>query len=136
MFTSGDYEFTLELQLYLCAKAILGTEGSGHCREAETKVKVSTVRPKKWPLWRGDRCWRFNCTSESFLRATFICISLQIFIGNSDRNTIKGNVFDPPMKARYVRIYPTAWVNHISLRAEFYGLPLRKCYLTQILKEL
>ena len=73
---------------------------------------------------------------ESFLRATFICISLQVFIGNSDRNTIKGNVFDPPMKARYVRIYPTAWVNHISLRAEFYGLPLRKCYLTQILKEL
>ena len=71
---------------------------------------------------------------ESFLRATFICITLQLFIGNSDRNTIKGNVFDPPMKARYVRIYPTAWVNHISLRAEFYGLPLRKCYLTQILR--
>ena len=66
MFTPRDYEFTLELQLYLCAKAILGTEGSGHCREAETKVKVWTVRPKKWPMWRGDRWWRFDCTKNHF----------------------------------------------------------------------
>ena len=85
---------------------------------------------ERWPLLE------VRLYIESFLRATFICISLQIFIGNSDRNTIKGNVFDPPMKARYVRIYPTAWVNHISLRAEFYGLTLRKCYLTQIVKQL
>ena len=33
MFTSGDYEFTLELQLYLCVEATLGTEESGRCRE-------------------------------------------------------------------------------------------------------
>ena len=62
MFTSGDYEFTLELQLYLFAEATLGTEESSHCREVETKVKVWTVRPKKWPMWRGDRWWRFDCT--------------------------------------------------------------------------
>ena len=122
-------KFSLELQLYLCAEATLGTEETGHCREDEAKVNVWTVRKKKkmaclerWPLVE------VRLYIESFLRATFICISLQVFIGNSDRNTIKGNVFDPPMKARYVRIYPTAWVNHISLRAEFYGLLLRKCY--------
>ena len=33
MFTSKDYKFTLELQLYLCAEATLGTEENGHCRE-------------------------------------------------------------------------------------------------------
>ena len=46
MFTSGDYEFTLELQLYLFAEATLGTEESGHCREVEAKVNVWTVRQK------------------------------------------------------------------------------------------
>ena len=46
MFTSGDYEFTLELQLYLFAEATLGTEESGHCREVETKVNVWNVRQK------------------------------------------------------------------------------------------
>ena len=129
----GNYEVTLELQLYVFARAILGTEENSHCTEVETRVNVWTVRQKngqcrevavveRWPLVE------FRLYIESYLRATFICISLQIFIGNSDRNTIKGNVFDPPIKARYVRIYPTAWVNHISLRAEFYGLPLRKYY--------
>ena len=44
MFTSGDYEFTLELQLYLCVEATLGTEESGRCREVEAKVNVWTVR--------------------------------------------------------------------------------------------
>ena len=62
MFTSKDYKFTLELQLYLCAEATLGIEASGHCRENEAKVNVWTVRPKKWPMWRGDRWWRFDCT--------------------------------------------------------------------------
>ena len=38
MFTSGVYEFTLELQLYLFPEATLGTEESGHCREVEAKV--------------------------------------------------------------------------------------------------
>ena len=46
MFTSGDYEFTLELQLYLFPEATLGTEESGHCREVEAKVNVWTVRQK------------------------------------------------------------------------------------------
>ena len=27
----------------------------GRCREVETRVNVWTVRPKKWPLWRGGR---------------------------------------------------------------------------------
>ena len=49
-----------------------------------------------------------------------------MFIGNKDRNSVKSNVFDPPIRARYVRIYPLAWVGHMSLRAEFYGLSLRK----------
>ena len=46
MFTSGDYKFTLELQLYLFAEATLGTEESGHCRGVEAKVNVWTVRQK------------------------------------------------------------------------------------------
>ena len=44
----------------------------------------------------------------------------QIFPGNKDRNTLKENLFIPPFRARYVRIYPWTWVGHISMRAEFY----------------
>ena len=85
MFTPRDYEFTLELQLYLCAKAILGTEGSGHCREAETKVKVWTVRPKKWPMWRGDRWWRFDCTKNHFYEPLLFA-----FLFRSSSETVTG----------------------------------------------
>ena len=128
MFTSKDYKFTLELQLYLCAEATLGTEESGHCREDKAKVNVWTVRQKNAHCREVAVAGGSTVHRIIFTCHFYICISRQVFIGNSDRNTVKGNVFDPPMKARYVRIYPTAWVNHISLRAEFYGLPLRKCY--------
>ena len=135
IFTSRDYKFTFELHWYSVQRPPWGQKKVSVVERLKEKWMYGLFAKKmasveRWPLLE---VWLYI---ESFLRATFICISLQVFIGNSDRNTIKGNVFDPPMKARYVRIYPTAWVNHISLRAEFYGLPLRKCYLTQILLEL
>ena len=46
---------TLHRQLNLSTTATLGTEGSVHCREVETRVNVWTVRQKKWPLRRVGR---------------------------------------------------------------------------------
>lgn len=43
------------------------------------------------------------------------------FQGNSDRKTIVGNVLEPPIVARYIRILPVTWYGHISMRLQFYG---------------
>lgn len=38
-----------------------------------------------------------------------------------DRDTVKYQELNPPIKARYVRFRPTAWIGWISLRVELYG---------------
>jgi len=43
------------------------------------------------------------------------------FVGNSDSETVVKHPLNPPIKARYVRLIPTGWKNHISLRMELYG---------------
>jgi len=45
----------------------------------------------------------------------------KIFTANSDRDTIVYNVVSPPITARYIRIVPRAFLNHISMRMEIYG---------------
>ena len=42
-------------------------------------------------------------------------------MGNSDKNTEKENIFISPVRAAFVRLLPTAWHNHISLRFEVLG---------------
>ncbi|KAG1681270.1 Neurexin-4 [Nymphon striatum] len=45
----------------------------------------------------------------------------QIFKGNSDGKSVKKNVFETPIVARYIRINPILWVAKISMRIELYG---------------
>ena len=44
-----------------------------------------------------------------------------MFAGNNDTETVVKHPLNPPIKARYVRLVPTEWNNHISLRMELYG---------------
>ena len=68
MLTSKDYKFTLELQLYLCAEATLGTEESGHCREVERRVNTWTVSQN------NDRCREVAVAGGSTVhRIIFTC---------------------------------------------------------------
>ena len=60
-------------------------------------------------------------TSEDCNRFNFF---LQVFTGNTDRNTVVSHVLLQPITARYVKIRPTAWEGRISMRAEFYGCVL------------
>ena len=46
---------------------------------------------------------------------------LQIFPGNSDRNSVMKNILSPAISARHVRIHPVSWTNWISMRIELYG---------------
>ncbi|PFX19748.1 EGF-like repeat and discoidin I-like domain-containing protein 3 [Stylophora pistillata] len=45
----------------------------------------------------------------------------KVFVGNSDRDTVVKNPVISPIKARYLRLIPTEWHNHISKRIELYG---------------
>ncbi|XP_028411621.1 lactadherin-like [Dendronephthya gigantea] len=41
--------------------------------------------------------------------------------GNNDHNTTVHQTVIPHISARFIRLHPTAWENHISMRVEFYG---------------
>ncbi|XP_062404954.1 membrane cofactor protein-like isoform X2 [Sardina pilchardus] len=45
----------------------------------------------------------------------------KIFKGNVDNDTPKGNMFDPPFYARFVRFWPWEWKNSITVRMELLG---------------
>ncbi|XP_038613796.1 coagulation factor V [Tachyglossus aculeatus] len=52
----------------------------------------------------------------------------QSFDGNSDASTIKENKIDPPIVAKYVRIYPTLYYRRPTLRLELQGCEVLGCY--------
>jgi len=43
-------------------------------------------------------------------------------LGNNDQDTLMEHELDPPLRARMVRLHPTKWHGHVSLRAELLGL--------------
>tara|TARA_Y100000389_G_scaffold125911_1_gene123290 strand:+ start:92 stop:1195 length:1104 start_codon:yes stop_codon:yes gene_type:complete len=43
------------------------------------------------------------------------------FPGNKDRNTKVTTTFSKPVRARYIRIYPQTWQQHISMRADMFA---------------
>ncbi|EDO41038.1 predicted protein, partial [Nematostella vectensis] len=47
--------------------------------------------------------------------------NVKYFIGNRDRNTVVSSVLEEPIYPRFVRIHPSKWYQHISLRLEFHG---------------
>ncbi|KAM4699723.1 coagulation factor V [Discoglossus pictus] len=66
---------------------------------------------KKWNAFKG------NSTTLQML-----------FDGNTDYSTIKENIFDPPIVARYIKIYPTKFYNRPTLRLELLGCELEGCF--------
>ncbi|XP_006900063.1 PREDICTED: coagulation factor VIII [Elephantulus edwardii] len=53
---------------------------------------------------------------------------VKVFQGNQDSITPMVNFFDPPLLARYLRIYPQSWVHHIALRLEVLGCQSQQHY--------
>ncbi|EOA96830.1 Coagulation factor V, partial [Anas platyrhynchos] len=67
---------------------------------------------RKWKTFKGD----------SFQ-------AQKIFEGNSDANSIKENIIDPPIIAKYIRVYPTQAYNRPTLRMELLGCEVDGCSL-------
>ncbi|CAE8709431.1 unnamed protein product [Polarella glacialis] len=44
-----------------------------------------------------------------------------LFVGNSDRDTLKENVFDPPIRASMLKLRPVRWHGHVGWRVEVLG---------------
>ena len=61
-----------------------------------------------------------NCPSNCWFLFSFFGLP-QVFVGNTDENTIVCNELNGSIVARYTRFQPTAWHNHISMRVELYG---------------
>uniref|UniRef100_A0A8U8B4R9 Uncharacterized protein n=1 Tax=Geospiza parvula TaxID=87175 RepID=A0A8U8B4R9_GEOPR len=53
----------------------------------------------------------------------------KIFDGNSNAYDIKENIIDPPIIARYIRLYPTEVYNRPTLRMELLGCEVDGCSL-------
>ncbi|KAM7161054.1 coagulation factor VIII [Macrochelys suwanniensis] len=52
----------------------------------------------------------------------------KIFKGNQNHFSTVVNSLDPPLFARYLRIHPRRWQNHIALRMEFLGCDAQQTY--------
>ena len=48
-------------------------------------------------------------------------LSFQILTGNKDQNTVVGHILNPPIVARYIRIYPKEYQSYMALRFELFG---------------
>ncbi|XP_048582331.1 uncharacterized protein LOC5506315 isoform X2 [Nematostella vectensis] len=46
---------------------------------------------------------------------------VKTFTGNSNRNSVVRNAVSPAIEARFVRIHPKSWHNHVSMRVELIG---------------
>ena len=45
----------------------------------------------------------------------------QVFLGNTDRDTVAYHDLNPVIDARFVRVLPMEWERYISMRFELYG---------------
>ncbi|XP_015282008.1 PREDICTED: coagulation factor VIII [Gekko japonicus] len=73
-------------------------------------VILHSLDGRKWKEYKG------NSTS-----------SRMIFFGNVDAASVKHNVFDPPIIARYIRLHPTHYSIRVTLRMELIGCDLNSC---------
>lgn len=73
-----------------------------------------------WSFVPEELIRTFTSYGSSVTFSLFL-VSLQVFRGNSDRNSIVSHHLRPAIIARFIRIQPRTWHAHISLRVGFYG---------------
>lgn len=55
---------------------------------------------------------------------SFLLFSLKVFVGNSDNDSTKTNLFDPPIIGQYIRIIPVVCRKACTMRMELVGCEL------------
>ena len=105
-------EFVLREGQDVCAKlkyASTSRKAPWNC------LQIKDLKSKYEPTTSPETTESTTCTYFCFF------VFLQVFVGNSDSDTVVKHYLTPAIKARYVRLTPTAWNNHISMRIELYG---------------
>eukprot|EP01012_Entosiphon_sulcatum_P059271 TRINITY_DN8363_c0_g1_i1.p1 TRINITY_DN8363_c0_g1~~TRINITY_DN8363_c0_g1_i1.p1 ORF type:complete len:164 (+),score=25.05 TRINITY_DN8363_c0_g1_i1:23-493(+) len=104
-----------------------GATASAWCADSNANqwIQVAMPRPVRWvsiqTQGRGDKPYpqwvtQYQLlTSNDGINFTFVANGRH-FAANSDQNTVVENHLDPPLVAQVLRIRPTAWNGHISLR--------------------
>lgn len=57
-------------------------------------------------------------------------------LGNTDRNTKIGHILKPAITARFIRIRPTSWYGHISMRFDIVGCSEGNIFNTDVKKAI
>uniref|UniRef100_A0A7S0EBI6 F5/8 type C domain-containing protein n=1 Tax=Hanusia phi TaxID=3032 RepID=A0A7S0EBI6_9CRYP len=87
-----------------CELTGIATQGRGHTRDGIFEQWVTAyelmTRETEQDEWTSKEGW---------------------LGGNTDPHTPVGHKLSPPIVARYVRVCPRAWFEHVSLRVELYG---------------
>ena len=97
------------------------SEVTSRCAGTSSVLKFSACRHK---ISSVDFEWQANGAKPRLIVFRFFFSFsglLQVFVGNTDENTIVYNELNGSIVARYTRFQPTAWHNHISMRVELYG---------------
>ena len=97
------------------------SEVTSRCAGTSSVLKFSACRHK---ISSVDFEWQANGAKPRLIVLRFFFSFsglLQVFVGNTDENTIVYNELNGSIVARYTRFQPTAWHNHISMRVELYG---------------
>jgi len=79
-----------------------------------TKVQTKGCFVGKHWVKRFELSYSLDGTSWTRLSSSFE--------GNEDEDTLAESDIEPPLSARLLRLHPTAWHEHVGLRAEFFGL--------------
>uniref|UniRef100_A0A8C3T5L0 F5/8 type C domain-containing protein n=1 Tax=Chelydra serpentina TaxID=8475 RepID=A0A8C3T5L0_CHESE len=85
-------------------------------KTANPMANISALHYSVVPNWPGSITLPNACAT-------------QVFEGNSDAHGIKDNHIDPPIIARYIRVYPTDSYNRPTLRMELLGCEVEGCSL-------
>lgn len=73
------------------------------------------------------KCYQYNTSLPYVLKAIYPSDSLfffKVFVGNTDNDGTKTNMFDPPIVAQYIRIIPVVCRKACTLRMELVGCEL------------
>ncbi|XP_033109082.1 SCO-spondin-like [Anneissia japonica] len=84
---------------------------------------VITQGSNDWNEWVTSYEVHHSVDNTNFQPVTEGSGQTAVFTGNSDQNTAVTNMFHTGVFARYIRIHPTDWNEHISLRFEVLGCP-------------
>ena len=95
----------------------IGSQGRGDKSQWVTSYKVQYTAQKD-----GTSGWKYVST-----RNVTGAWSDHVFNGNNDRDTVVKNVFNSPVVARHVRVYPMGANSITAMRLEFYGGDVGRC---------